>query len=123
MGKFYLENKHLWFRHQTERARQKRLGEENLFGRASVELVEELRFVCSEEGYKPTYVRLIDFGDELVTVESSNIPIGHLDEASSAAIRKYFEQHPILANICPAVAVEYDQWSGTYLLHLGCKKY
>ena len=122
MGKFFLKQKAIWFKHRIERAHQKKLAEKNLFSGVAVDLAEEVSFTCKVPGITPTSVCLINFGDALVAVESANGVIGHLDAAGSQAIREYFKQYPGLANEVPAYVVEHVKWSDSYTLRVGLKK-
>lgn len=122
MGKFFLKQKAIWFKHLMERAHEKKLAEKNLFSGAPVKLCEEVSFTCEVPGITPTSVCLMDLGDTLVAVENGNGVIGHLDEAGSKAVRDFFKQCPWLHNEVPAFVCEHTEWNDSYSLRIGLKQ-
>lgn len=118
MGKFYLDNKHLWFRHRAEKAHQKRLAEGGSFC-AITQQVDTLRFFCKDTFAPPKNLRISDQGQANVAVIGSNGYIGELDEDSSAIARQFFAENSDFGDFCPAYIVEAEEWSGAYIIRVG----
>lgn len=119
MGKFYLENKHKWFLHQAEASHKKRMLEGTALA-AAAKVVTELRFVHHDkDGAAPKHVRISEHNLAQLVVLSANTLIGHLDEASSHAMRVFLAENPHCNGVFPAVVDRFDDLSGAYILRLG----
>jgi len=120
MGKFFMENKHLWEKHRRERAYKETLDVGGGIG-AGVPVSEciEVRFEYGGVGNPPACLRIVDFGQAHVAVEGGNAYIGTLDEAGSESLREYFRNYPQLNDVIPAVLVEQEKWSGLWIARLG----
>lgn len=120
MGKFYLENRHLWEKHRRERAYKQTLElSGGIGGGVPVDEAVEIRFEYQGEGRPPACLRVIDFGQERVAVEAGNAYIGFLDETGTQFMREYFRSYPQLSNVMPATLVGQEKWSGLWIARLG----
>lgn len=120
MGKFYLENKHIWFRHRAELAHKARMEERDCFA-ATAEVSTEFRFFYELNGEPPPTLRLLDHGQENIAVVTGNVLVGYLDPESSAEYRQYVKENPALEHGCPAKLAGQEPISGAYLVRLGFK--
>lgn len=118
MGKFYLDNKHKWFRHRAEKAHKKRLAAGGSLA-ATTERLDALRFYCKDASVPPKNIRISDQGQAHIAVIGANGYIGHLDEGSSKAARQFFAENPEFSDFCPAYIVEAEDWSGGYIVRVG----
>ena len=104
MGKFYLDNKHKWFRGRAEKAHKKSLAAGGSLA-SITDKVDGLRFYCKDKSTAPKNIRLIDSGQANVAVAGANGYIGELDGPSSQAARRFFAEYPTFKQFCPAYIV------------------
>jgi hypothetical protein len=118
MGKFYLENKHTWFRHQAKRSHMRNMHEGRGLAGTLAQL-NDLRFYLHDESSRSPKggVRISEHGLGPLAVLQGNAYIGVLDEESSIAMRTYLKE--INEQDCPAVIIKREEWSGGYLIRLG----
>lgn len=116
MGKFYLENKHIWFRHQMERSHKKHMLESGGFA-AAAKIVDELRFF-HRDGDAPVQknLRISDHGLPQLAVLSANGFVGLLDDASTKVMRAFFAANPGCSDAFPATLVRHEEISGAYVI-------
>lgn len=120
MGKFYLENKHLWEKHRRERAYKETLETGGgIGGGVPVDEAVEVRFEYHGEGRPPACLRIVDFHQARVAVEAGNAYVGFLDETGTRFMREYFRAYPQLRNVVPAQLVGEEKWSGLWIARLG----
>lgn len=118
MGKFYLDNKLVWFRHRAEKDHKKKLLDGGTLVAAS-DKVDALRFFCKDGTTPPKNLRISDHNQALLAVIGANGYIGHLDAESSVIMRRFLKKHPEFDEGCPAHIVDSEQWSGAYIVHVG----
>jgi len=120
MGKFYLENRHLWERHRRERAYKETLDSGGgIGGGVPVDEAVEVLFEFHGEGRPPACLRIVDFGQARVAVEAGNALIGLLDEAGTHCMREYFRAYPQLNSTVPAMLAGQEKYSGLWIARLG----
>jgi len=120
MGKFYLENKHKWFKHQGERG-HKTIMEQGGSLAVANELVSEIRFFYNDEGKPPAHLRISDHNQPQLAVIAANGYVGVLDDESSVLVRNWLKENPEMGTFVPAVLVREEECSGAYIIRLGCR--
>lgn len=120
MGKFYLENKHKWFKHMSANDHQKMMESGGSLAVAG-EAVSELRFYHNDDSEPSTALRLTDHDQAQIAVISGNGFVGFLDDESSAVVRSWLKDHPDFDNEVPATLIRQEEISGAYIVKIGVR--